>query len=72
MEGSDRHALRAALEVLSLGLEMGVAVVIGYLAGSWLDERLATEPYLTLVFMGLGVAAAFKALWRTARRHWPR
>ena len=37
------------LKLSSLGLEMGAAVVIGLLVGSWLDSRFDTNPWLTPV-----------------------
>jgi hypothetical protein len=51
----------------AVGLEMGIAVALGYLGGRWLDGRLGTDPYLGLAGLLLGVGAAGKALWDTAR-----
>lgn len=56
------------LSVGSLGLEMGLAVLLGWWVGQWLDSRFETGPYLMLLFMGFGIAAAFKALFRAARQ----
>lgn len=63
---------KTGLAVASAGIEMVVAMGVGYLAGDWLDDRLGTFPWLTAVFFAFGVAAAFLGLWRNARRHWPR
>lgn len=57
-----------ALSVGSLGLEMGLAVLVGWWIGQWLDNRFETGPYLMLLFLGFGIAAAFKALFRAARQ----
>lgn len=51
----------------SLGLEMGIAVLIGCLFGMWLDDSLGTEPWLLLLFLGFGIAAGFKGMLRAAR-----
>jgi ATP synthase protein I len=51
----------------SLGLEMGLAIVVGWGIGYWLDGKLGTEPYLMLLFLGFGIGAAFKALFRAGR-----
>lgn len=51
----------------SLGLEMGAAVVIGLLLGVWLDRRLQSSPWLTLLFLGFGFAAAVRAMLRAVR-----
>lgn len=51
----------------SLGLEMGIAVFVGWLVGSWLDGKLATAPWMTILFLLCGIAAAFRAVYRVAR-----
>lgn len=58
---------RKAARFAAVGLEMGLAVAIGYLGGAWLDGKLGTAPYLGLAGLVLGVGAAGKALWDTAR-----
>ena len=56
------------LKLSSLGLEMGAAVVIGLLMGSWLDGHFDTQPWLTFLFLGCGLAAAGKAVYRAIRK----
>lgn len=50
-------------------MEMAIAVVIGTLGGSWLDQRLETRPWLALIGMFFGVAAGFRGVLRVAREH---
>jgi F0F1-type ATP synthase assembly protein I len=57
-----------AARLASIGLEMGIAVGLGFGAGYWLDRELGTDPYLTLVCLLFGIAAAFLGLIRTARQ----
>jgi len=52
----------------ALGLEMGLCVAIGLAMGLYLDRRFETTPILTLVFLGFGLAAAMKALYRTWKK----
>lgn len=52
----------------SVGMEMGLAVVVGLGVGYWLDERFGTEPYLMLLFLLFGIAAAFKGLIRAGQQ----
>lgn len=54
--------------VASVGLEMGLAVTLGWFMGHWLDGKLGTDPYLMLVFLMCGVAAGFKGVLRVARQ----
>ena len=56
------------LKLSSLGLEMGAAVVIGLLMGTWLDRQFGTEPWLTFVFLGFGLVAAGKSVYRAVRK----
>lgn len=46
---------------------MGIAVVLGLLAGSYLDRKLGTGPWLTVFFTLCGFAAAGKAIFRAVK-----
>lgn len=59
--------LKDKLDVASLGLEMGIAVAIGAVFGQWLDGRLGTDPWMTLLFLGCGVVAASKGVLRAIK-----
>jgi len=52
----------------TVGLEVALSVVVGLFGGSWLDKKLGTAPWLTLLGVVYGVAAAARALYRAARR----
>jgi ATP synthase protein I len=53
----------------ALPLEMLFAVVIGAVLGYCLDRRFQTQPWLLLLFMFFGIAAAARALWRDIRNY---
>jgi Putative F0F1-ATPase subunit Ca2+/Mg2+ transporter len=55
------------LRFASLGLELGVPVFVGAFAGLWLDRWLGTSPWLLLVGVLAGVAAAGLNLYRALR-----
>lgn len=55
------------LSMSSVGLEMGIAVILGLLAGRWLDGQYGTGPWLMLLFTALGMAAGFKGVFRALR-----
>jgi ATP synthase protein I len=51
-----------------VGLTMVFATVIGLFIGLKLDEWLGTAPWLTALFLALGIAAGFKNLFVYAKR----
>ena len=55
------------LKFSSLGIEMAVAIFIGWGIGYWLDLQLGTYPWLMMLFFFCGVGAAGKAVYRAAR-----
>jgi ATP synthase protein I len=65
-DSSDR-GLMPMWRLSSIGIEMGVAVLIGYLMGHFLDKWLGTNPWLTVVFVVLGVVAGFKGMIAAAK-----
>ncbi len=52
----------------SIGLELAISVFVGLLGGYWLDGKLGSEPWLTLVGLGVGAAAGFRSLWRATQK----
>jgi len=58
---------RALGELSSLGVAMVVATMIGLGGGYYADRWLGTSPWLTLIGLGFGIAAAFVILIRAAR-----
>ena len=56
------------LSASAAGLELGIAVGLGSLFGSWLDGKLGTEPWMLLVFLIVGVIAGFRGLLRAVAR----
>lgn len=58
----------AASRVSYIGVFFGVAIVLGYFLGRWLDGRWHTAPWLSIVGLLVGVAAGFRELLRIAAR----
>jgi F0F1-type ATP synthase assembly protein I len=54
--------------VSTVGLSMGIAIALGALIGYYLDKWLDTSPWLLLVFLGFGIAAAFRNLYVMYKR----
>ena len=52
----------------TLGLEIALSVAVGLLGGRWLDRKLDTTPWLTLIGVAYGLAAAGRAIYRALKR----
>jgi ATP synthase protein I len=57
-----------ALNASSVGLELGLCVALGLLAGFYLDKYLGTTPWMLLLWMVLGVVAGFRGVFRAIKR----
>jgi F0F1-type ATP synthase assembly protein I len=57
-----------ALSASSVGLELGISVLIGVLFGMWLDGQLGTEPWMMLLFMVVGFIAGFRGVLHAVRK----
>ena len=56
------------LSLSSVGIEMGLSVIIGLLFGHWLDGKLGTAPGMMIVFLLFGCAAGGRAVWRAVKK----
>lgn len=53
----------------SLSFSIALAMVMGLGIGYWLDTRVFnTSPWLTLIFLGLGVIAGFRNIYLAMKR----
>jgi ATP synthase protein I len=57
-----------SLTASSVGLELGVAVVLALLGGMWLDRELGTEPWFMLAGLVIGLIAGFRNVIRAVDR----
>lgn len=67
MGENKKEIFRVMTRFSTVGIEMGLSVVIGLLMGIYLDRYLKTEPWMTIIFLLFGVAAAFRVMVRVAR-----
>ncbi len=61
------NRMRKYLRLSTVGLELGLSVLIGLFIGQYLDEWLGTEPWLLLLFLIFGMAAGFRSIFRLLR-----
>ena len=53
----------------AVGIEIAVAIFIGYLGGRFLDRKLGTDPWISYAGLLAGIGAAVKALLRVIRSY---
>ena len=47
---------------------MAAAILVGFFLGQWADGKLGTDPYLTLVGLALGFAAAAREIYALVKK----
>jgi ATP synthase protein I len=61
MKRETRRYWRELAYYSSLGLQMALSIFIGLAVGIFLDRHVFnTTPWLTLIFLGIGIAAGFR------------
>jgi ATP synthase protein I len=63
MDDETRKMFRTLGYVSTLGLAMAISIGLGALIGNYLDNKLGTDPWLFFIFLGFGIAAAFRNLY---------
>jgi len=52
----------------TVGLELVLSILFGFLGGRWIDEKLGAGGWITLFGFGLGTVAGFRSVYRAAVR----
>lgn len=61
MKREDRRWIRELAYFSTVGLSMALAIFIGLGVGVYLDRKVFdTTPWLTLIFLGIGIIAGFR------------
>ena len=55
---------QATLRLIGVGWYIGICIVLGVVAGLWLDNKFNTKPILVIVGLILGVVIAFYGVYR--------
>jgi F0F1-type ATP synthase assembly protein I len=63
MDNDTKKMIKTLGYLSSVGLSMGIAIGIGAIVGYYLDKKFGTAPWLLLIFLGFGIAAAFRNLY---------
>jgi ATP synthase protein I len=64
----DKEYLQSLSNAWMVGLQIVSGTFIGLLMGIFLDKWLGTKPWLTIVFLLLGIAAGFKNVFKEIKR----
>lgn len=56
------------LQAWSVGLHLVLSTFVGLGIGYWLDRFFHTSPWMTVIFLFLGIAAGFRELFRIAKK----
>ena len=56
----------------TIGIELAIAVVLGYYGGKYLDGRFATGPLLLLAGVLVGLAAGVAGVFKTLQGYFER
>ncbi len=58
------HRVYEGLDASSIGLELGISVVLGLVGGYYADRALGSTPWLMLLGLALGLFAGFRGVLR--------
>ncbi|OHE22214.1 MAG: hypothetical protein A2Z43_02480 [Syntrophobacterales bacterium RBG_19FT_COMBO_59_10] len=67
----DKETKKSAIQLASassIGIAMAIAIFGCLFLGIWLDRTLGTKPYLTLLFLLMGIAAGFRNIYLLTKR----
>ena len=62
MDNEAKKLIKTLGYLSTVGLSMAFAIGLGALIGHYLDKKFETDPWLFFVFLGFGIAAAFRNL----------
>jgi ATP synthase protein I len=68
MDKLDRKTLLQMGYASSIGIAMVLAIFGCLYVGNWLDRKLGTVPYFTIIFLAIGVVAGFKNIYSMIQR----
>lgn len=63
MAENNRELMKSLGFMSSVGICMVASCLIGLAMGYYLDKWLGTSPWLTLIFLGLGITSGFRNIF---------
>ena len=68
MADDKRQLIKSLSFLSSLGISMVAASFIGLFIGIYLDKWLGTSPWMTLIWLGIGITSGFRNIFILTRR----
>ncbi len=69
MDKATKRTVIQMASVSSIGIALVLAIFGCFFLGRWLDGKLGTDPYLTLLFLLIGIAAGFRNMYVLTKRY---
>ena len=64
----EKPLLKQLFDASTVGIQLVLSTFVGFAMGYFLDRFLGTSPWLTAIFLILGIVAGFRELLRIAGR----
>jgi F0F1-type ATP synthase assembly protein I len=68
MDEDLKRTIKALGWISTVGIAMALSIGLGAFIGYYLDKTFGTQPWLFFVFLGFGIAAAFRNLFLLYRK----
>lgn len=64
----EKPFLKQFLAASSVGIQLVLSTFVGFAIGYFLDNFFKTFPWLTIIFLCIGIFAGFRELFRVAQK----
>ena len=65
----NKKLVKQLFHASSIGLSLVFAIVIGLVAGLFIDRKIGTAPWFTLIFLILGIIAGFRNVFYIFKKY---
>ncbi|MFZ2198454.1 MAG: AtpZ/AtpI family protein [Thermodesulfovibrionales bacterium] len=65
---TEKPVFKQLMQASSVGINLVLSTFVGLAMGYGLDSLFNTSPWLTIIFLLLGIIAGFRELFRMARK----
>lgn len=63
MDEDHKKTIRTLGFFSTVGMTMALSIALGAFIGYFIDKKFGTQPWFSFIFLGLGIAAAFRNLY---------